>query len=174
MGNRGKKLSKKKLAIAASLAVLLIASAAMWWFFAKSESSSVFGTTSEKVAEKPKFKTVQPSSDDGKPKELQRVSPPESDPVFAYADTIDSVSIIVSQQPLPKDFKGHVDDSVAKVAKEFEATTKLSADDTTVWLGTSAKGPQSVVLTKNNLLILIKSQKKISDQAWTNYVKALD
>ena len=174
MGNRGRKLGKKKLAIVAGLAVVLIASAVAWWFFTKSETSSVFGTISEKTAEKPEFKTVQPANDDSKPKQLQRVSPPESDPVFAYNDTIENVAIIVSQQPLPKDFKGHVDESVEKVAKDFEATTKLQADDTTIWVGTSAKGPQSVVLTKNNLLILIKSQKKVSDQAWKDYVKALD
>ncbi len=174
MRTRGKKFGKKKLALAACLVLLLIASSVAWWFFTRSEASNVFGTTSEKTAEKPKFKTVQPETKDGKPKELQRVSPPESEPVFAYADTIDGVSVIVSQQPLPKDFKSHVDESVEKVAKDFEATTKLKADDTTIWVGTSAKGPQSVVLTKNNLLILIKSQKKVSDQAWTTYVKSLD
>lgn len=174
METRRKKFGRKKLVIVAGLTVLAIVSAGAWWFLTKSETTDVFGAASEKTAEKPKFKTVQPTTRDGKPKELQRVSPPESDPVFAYADTIDSVSVIVSQQPLPKDFKGHVEESVERVAKDFEATTKLKADDTTVWVGTSAKGPQSVVLTKNNLLILIKSQKKVSDQAWTTYVKSLD
>lgn len=104
----------------------------------------------------------------------QRVSPPEGDPVFAYTDSIDGISISVSQQPLPKSLKGDVDGWVADLAKKFNATTRIAADDISVYVGTSAKGPQSAIFTKDNLLILIKSETKIEDQSWATYARSLD
>ena len=104
----------------------------------------------------------------------KRVSPPKNDPVFAYADTLEGVSISVSQQPMPAAFKNDVAGNVSDLAKKFNATTKLAAGATTAYIGTSAKGPQSVIFTKNDLLIMIKSQTKISDSAWIRYVQLLD
>ncbi|MDB5160558.1 MAG: hypothetical protein JWO99_821 [Candidatus Saccharibacteria bacterium] len=104
----------------------------------------------------------------------QRISPPNSDPVFAYSDKIDGIAISVSEQPLPISFGGDVDAQVAELAKKFNATNKVTAGDTTVYLGTSAKGPQSAIFIKINLLILIKSQDKINDDAWIKYVKSLN
>jgi hypothetical protein len=104
----------------------------------------------------------------------KRVSPPKADPVYAYVDTINGVAISVSQQPLPKSFKGNTDDQIAELAKKFNATTKIEADDTKVYIGTSAKGPQSVIFTKDYLLILIKSLKKIDNTSWTTYIKSLN
>lgn len=103
----------------------------------------------------------------------QRVSPPENDPVFAFADKVDGIPVIVSQQPLPEAFKGNVNNQVADLAKKFNATTELEAGDTTVYVGTSSKGPQSVITAKNGLLILIKSEKVVKDVAWTDYVRSL-
>lgn len=101
----------------------------------------------------------------------QRVSPPDNDPVFAYTDSIDGIKISVSQQPLPS---GMDDAQVAELAKKYNATTKLELSQPVVYIGASAKGPQSVIFTKNKLLVLIKSQGKISDEAWTNYIKSLN
>lgn len=103
----------------------------------------------------------------------QRVSPPQNDPVYAYSDEINGVAVTVSQQPLPKSFRKDTKSQVAKMAKEFNATNEIDADNTTLYLGTSAKGPQSVILAKNNLLILIKSESSIEVIAWINYVNSL-
>lgn len=103
----------------------------------------------------------------------QRISPDDKDPVYAYADTIGSVSVAVSQQPIPSDFSGDADAKVAEVAKKFSATKKLSTASGTAYLGSSAKGPQSVILSKNNILILIKSQEAIDTQAWVAYIDSL-
>ena len=103
----------------------------------------------------------------------QRVSPPESDPVYAYTDTIKGVSVSVSQQPLPDSFKDDADTQVTDLAKKFNATAQIDSDGVIVYIGTSAKGPQSVIFTKNDLLILIKSQQKISDTDWANYIASL-
>lgn len=104
----------------------------------------------------------------------KRISPPENDPVFAYADKIGGVAIAVSQQPLPASFKGSVASSVAELAKGYNATVKVEAKDTTAYIGTSAKGPQSVIFTKKDLLILIKSQQKISNDDWSKYITSLN
>ena len=104
----------------------------------------------------------------------ERVSPPNSDPVFAYVDTIDSVSISVSQQPVPASFNGSVDQKVADLAKSYSATKQISAGDTKVYIGTSSKGPQSTIFVKNKVLVLIKSQNKIDDKSWATYITSLN
>jgi hypothetical protein len=127
------------------------------------------------VVENLEYQTIVP---DGKSiSELggwKRVSPAGSDPVFAYTDTIGAVSISVSQQPLPKSFVGDTDNQVAELAKKFSATNKIQSADTTIYVGSSSKGPQSAIFTKNGLLILIKSQEKIEDAAWAKYAKSLN
>ncbi len=104
----------------------------------------------------------------------KRVSPPTGDPVYAYTDKIDGISVSISQQPLPKSFTDDLDTQLAELAKKFSATTKIDANGATVYVGTSAKGPQSAILSKNGLLILIKSTDKISDAAWAKYAKSLN
>jgi hypothetical protein len=125
-------------------------------------------------SETPSYPTVLPS---GKTADdlggWKRISPPQTDPVFAYTDKIGDVAISVSQQPLPKSFQGNADDQVADLAKKFNATNKIDIDGAALYVGTSAQGPQSAILTKKSLLILIKSQKKVDDKAWANYAKSL-
>lgn len=103
----------------------------------------------------------------------KRVSPATSAPVFAYTDKIGDVAINVSQQPLPDTFKNDIDAKTADLAKRFNATTSFDIGATKAYIGTSAKGPQSVIFTTKTLLILIKSQKNIDTGAWSNYIKSL-
>jgi hypothetical protein len=104
----------------------------------------------------------------------KRVSPPNTDPVFAYNDAIDGVPISVTQQPLPQSFKNDAVNQTAEVAKKFNATNKIDAGTIDVYVGTSAKGPQSVIFTKGKLLVLIKSEKKVKDTSWAAYAQALN
>lgn len=133
------------------------------------------GTDPAKVAQAPHYETVIP---DGKTVEAlggwKRISPPNKPEVYAYSDKIGDVPISVSQQVLPKTFESNPSEQVADLAKKFSATTKIDAGDTIVYVGTSAKGPQSALLTKNNLLILIKSTKKVDEKDWAQYVKSLN
>ena len=124
--------------------------------------------------ESPNFQTVLPSNTSIETLGgWTRISPPENDPVFAYTDTINDVSITVSQQPAPSSFKNNLDTEVAEVAKKFNATSQLDAGSVKAYIGTSAKGPQSVIFVKNNLLILMKSVQKIDDSKWISYIKSL-
>lgn len=104
----------------------------------------------------------------------KQVSPDGQDPVYAYTDTLGGVSISVSQQPIPDAFIGNTARRVAELAKSYGATTELTAGDTLFFIGTSAKGPQSVIFTKNNLLIMIKSESQITNDAWISYVSGLN
>lgn len=129
----------------------------------------------EKKTEQPQFSTILPS---GKPiNQLggwSRVSPPNTDPVFAYNDKIGTTPVNVSQQPLPDSFNSDVDGKIADLAKKYSAEVQITAGSTKVYIGTSSKGPQSVIFSKNNLLILIKSQEKIDDKDWSKYIESLN
>ncbi|MEO5691360.1 MAG: hypothetical protein ABIQ64_04190 [Candidatus Saccharimonadales bacterium] len=104
----------------------------------------------------------------------QRVSPPDGNPVFAYIDTVDRIQITVSQQPLPDDFSSDPDKEVKDLALGFNASNRRVADDATVYfIGTSTKGPQSVILAKQKTLILIKSMAQIKDASWSRYIASL-
>lgn len=103
-----------------------------------------------------------------------RVSPPNRNPVFAYADTIGNTPISVSQQPLPDDLKGDTPRKVEELAQWFKADQRLTIGDTKVYIGTSAKGPQSVIFVKDDLLILIKSSVALSNDQWTAYITSLN
>lgn len=102
-----------------------------------------------------------------------RVSPATSDPVFAYKDTLDGTEVIVSQQPLPKGFEQDTDTKVEELATSFNATEHLPFAGGTAYIGNSTKGPQTIIATKNGLLILIKSPLKHSNDAWTAYLASL-
>lgn len=102
----------------------------------------------------------------------QQLRGPNGTAVYVYADTISNVPISVSQQPLPESFKQAGND-IEKLAKNYNATETINANGTKIYIGTSAKGPQSVIFTKNSLLILIKSQKNISNKAWAKYIASL-
>lgn len=102
-----------------------------------------------------------------------RVSPPDRNPVYAYSDTLFSTPINVSQQPLPKEFQPDIATQVAELAKGYHADHFISVKDTKVYIGTSAKGPQSVIFVKGETLVLIKSSAKLTDDQWTSYVDSL-
>jgi len=102
-----------------------------------------------------------------------RVSPPNRDPVYAYVDTIGSTPINVSQQPLPKDFEGEPDDQVRDLALGYGADRTIQSAGLTIYLGQSAKGPQSIIFRKGDLLILIKASATVPDSEWQEYIQSL-
>lgn len=102
-----------------------------------------------------------------------RVSPPKRDPVFAYVDHIGAIPIDVSQQPIPKDFGDDPNGQVHDLAQGYGATKVFKAGSTTVYSGVSAKGPQSIIFIKNDLLVLIKASAVIPDAMWQEYIQSL-
>lgn len=165
-------------------ALLVLISAAVLFAYnqiSKSTTSSSISTaggstyTAQKLEQgTPTYKTILPSG-----KNIDqlggwtRVSPPDRDPVFAYVDHVGSVQINVSQQPLPKEFKEDTDAQIQELAKGYRADQKLTAGSTVIYLGTSAKGPQSAIFAKDGLLVLIKSAVKIDNNQWVDYINSL-
>ncbi len=134
-------------------------------------------TTSGKQAQNsfassvPSYETVLPTSKSiEKLGGWQQVNPPGENPVFAYTDHIGDISVTVSQQPMPAPLNGDVSD----LAKSYNATDTIDANGIKAHIGTSAKGPQSVIFTKDDLLILIKSQDRVDHQSWIEYISSLN
>lgn len=168
-------LSSKQAVIVAG--VIVVISALVIWSVANQQSTAKKATArnSNESVENLEYQTVLPENKSIS--ELggwKRISPEKSDPVFAFSDKIGDIPVSVSEQPLPASFKTNIDDQIAELAKKFNATTKIDASGTKVYIGTSAKGPQSAILTKNGLLILIKSENKVDEKAWAEYVKSLN
>jgi len=161
-----KRLSRKRVVVISIIAIgIILLSIGAYTLLANKYRAS---------SENPGFETLTPrgkSADDFGG--WKRVSPPKSDPVFAYTDSIKGVPILVSQQAMPASFTGNINDEVTALAKQFNAAAEIDANGIIIYIGTSAKGPQSVIFTKNDLLILIKSQKQIENSAWAEYVKLL-
>lgn len=103
----------------------------------------------------------------------QRLTPPNNAPYYVFTDSVNSTQITVSQQVLPESFKSNTAQSIQDLAKNYSATEELSVDNGKVYIGTSTKGPQSVIFTMNGLLVLIKSQGTIKNEAWVAYIASL-
>lgn len=158
----------KKISIIAGVA-LVVALASVGFAVIQGNTSPVEHVP---IVEDTGFKTVLPA---GKTiKDLggwERISPLNTAPVFAYADTLENITVSVSQQPLP--FTGNSEEQIGQLAAAYSATNTLNANGTKVYIGTSAKGPQSTIFSKNGLLVLIKSQAKIQDESWIKYISSL-
>jgi hypothetical protein len=103
----------------------------------------------------------------------QKLTPPSGETIYVFVDTLNGIALNVSQQELPESFKADTSTKIAELAKSYNATSTFDAGSTKVYIGTSAQGPQSVIFTKNGLLVLIKSQKQISNQDWATYIQSL-
>lgn len=122
----------------------------------------------------PKYQTITPAG-----KNIDslggwtRVSPSNADPVYAYVDKIGNTVINVSEQPLPEDFKTDTEQQIAQLAQNFKANEKITISGTIVYIGTSSDGTQSLIFSKKDLLILIKSTAKIENNSWTQYINLM-
>lgn len=167
--------SKKQLVFAGStlLAVAVILTIVQ---LHSSGSSSATSSTIAGVQNDthPTYNTILPSgksaSDVG---DFHRVSPPGSNPVYAYADDFRGTHINVSEQPIPDGWKSNIQSNVEKLAKDYSATNKITINGTLVYVGTSYQGPQSIIFTKNNLLVLIKSSSTRNENDWAWYADNL-
>lgn len=115
------------------------------------------------------FATLTPG--DGSKASDKRYNPDRK--IVSFTDTIGGVDITISQQQLPDDFKDNPQDKVKKLAESFSATKVLSTANPTAYQGTSIKGPQTVIFTKNGLLVFIQSTKQIDDHDWAEYITNL-
>ena len=130
---------------------------------------SLYFLLAPRLASSPSFQALLPTGKSiNKLGGWTRVSPADQDPAFSYDDTINDIAIKVSQQQLT-----NASQSVGEIAKAYNATDKVTAQNTTVYIGTSFQGPQSVLFAKGNLLVMIGSQATISHDDWVTYINSL-
>lgn len=173
------KTSKKTRVVTAVLALIATASVVGYTQFYNDDAKIIADTQATGSAPPlqpgtPDYSTVLPASKSID--ELggwKRLSPSDKAPVYVYADAIGSTSISVSQQPLPDDFKSNTTEKVRLLAASFNANEKVTVGNTTVYIGKSSEGPQSVIFYKDDLLILMKSRGEIKNALWADYVKSL-
>lgn len=166
----------RRTKVIGSVAALALLGVAIFGHYMQSSGDNSVSSTPVSGLTKgtPDYPTVIPAGKDIKNLGgWTRVSPQNSAPVYAYVDEIGNTPVRVSQQPLPEKLRDNSDKQVAQLAQGFGATEKLTVGNATAYIGTSAEGPQSVILHKNNLLILMKSSSKIDNSQWVKYIDSL-
>lgn len=93
--------------------------------------------------------------------------------VASFSDVIGADSIVVSQQPLPEKFKIDPVGELEKFAKQINANDKIEVGEVTAYSGVSIKGPQTIVLIKNGVLLFMTSDHKLQNKAWFDYIAKL-
>lgn len=99
----------------------------------------------------------------------KQVNPTDQEPIYAFTDTIAEVAVTVSQQEVPRQYKNNT----GVLLKEMTKVAYTELGETGAFIGTSAKGPQSVILIKDTTLILIKSASTIPNDDWVAYITSL-
>lgn len=120
--------------------------------------------------ENPSFTALTPA---GKNVAWTHLAPPNSADFYAFTDKLEGVSIRVSEQPLPDSFTNNPSGSLTQLARDYNANRNISVNGLTLYIGTSTKGQQSLLLTTDSLLILITSDATLNDKQWTDYITAL-
>jgi hypothetical protein len=172
-------IKNKKIVIPATCGFILLFGLINFWpgSSADKSSSGVQGETSTTSIEtdvSPEFNIVYPQD---KNKEdvgsVAKISPPGAPPTYAYVDNIEGKEVQVSQQQLPDRFKTNQDAEFKEFATNFSANTRVDGDSFTAYLGISVDGQQSVVMIKDDLLILLKSKQPIVAETWSTYLSNL-
>lgn len=99
----------------------------------------------------------------------KQVNPTDQEPIYAFTDTLGGIAITVSQQEVPGQYKNNP----GALLKEMTKVAYTELGETGAFIGTSAKGPQSIILIKETTLILIKSAATIPDKDWVAYINSL-
>jgi molybdopterin-binding protein len=178
------KLTKRQWAVVGASCLLLAFIVSTQGIYNKSDKpnaaigSSSAPSVSGKVigGDKPDFTTILPTGKTiDKLGGWGRVSPPTSAPVFAYSDMLGGTHIVVSEQQVPASFENNLQGQVAQIAKQLGATTKLqTANGTALYSGVTTSGVQSLVLSKADLLILIRTVSRVDNKIMEDYVDNLN
>jgi len=172
-----KENKKTAVIVAASfVGVMLIASLMFKSFLSPGSGGLVQGEADAETITlnaEPEFALLYPDNRTREELSIALVSPPGAAPVFTYVDLLDEINIQVSQQRIPDDLKSNQEAKLKELAEGFTANTPINGDDYRAFLGTSDKGPQSVIAIKGELLILIKSSREIKTDFWRAYLSSL-
>jgi hypothetical protein len=177
----GVSFSRKKVIITSVFCLALITVPAYLLLKKDDPEASVQGSSTAAEASQPGHDIV-PSKDIKFDTVLPRGRNIPDDKLFydakrnfvRYDDQINAVKISVSQQPLPEAFKSDPDGNAKRIAADFSATEMLSMEGQNMYYGVSEKGPQTMILTKNDVLIFINTTTMIEKESLKAYAYNLD
>lgn len=135
-------------------------------FINKEEDSQVLASKTEK----PTYDVTKPDNVNAANGEVKFDAEKQ---VASFSDTVGGVKVTVSQQPMPENFKSNPYGELEKLATSFSATESFAVNDFKVFIGTSAKGPQSLILIKDKKLIFIYAERKLPNTEWVKYIETL-
>jgi hypothetical protein len=165
--------SNKKIIVASGIILLCVFLVIA--IVASQRNTHTTDSNSQNLSQQPEYSTILPNgrgiSELGG---WRRVSPTNSEPVYAYNDTVQDTEVMVSQQELPENFSSDPKGQLKELANSGNATEEFSAGNTTVYIGTNSEGPQSLYFVKADLLVLIKSTDTLSNDAWSEYIQSLN
>ncbi len=123
----------------------------------------------------PDFTVLTPDNTPARSLRGKTLTPPNnSSSFFSFNDTVNGVYLKVSEQPLPEALKDPGEDPIQGLAQGYNANRSITAGgDTTVYIGTSSKGYQSIIFVKEGLLITIVSTAALNDDQWIQYIDSL-
>jgi hypothetical protein len=164
----------KKAAIAGGVVLLLTVVGGVVVIGGGKESGApprVAGDTTNKVEKMPEFDTVLPANDTEQISSA--IAYDELRKTASYTDMLDSNQITVTQQQLPNRFKVNQQAELEEFAKEINCNQLIQAGDTRAYAGVSVRGPQTVILIKNELLIFMTTDSEMPTGAWVAYIESL-
>jgi len=100
--------------------------------------------------------------------DVGRVSPPDAElPAFAYIHELGESKLNITQQLVDNDF------NIKTVATAYNATDTISVDGAVLYHGYAEDGVQSVIFQKEQVLVLIRSSRLLSDEVWASFYTEL-
>lgn len=131
-------------------------------------------SSGELPEEKPSFSILYPPGKSAEDTKTARVSPNGSAPAYAYTDTLENISLKITQQELPERLQKDADVELEKIAKDFQATSVIQVDENKIYHGYNEKTHvQSLIFIKNKRLVFIAASEKLSDDSWAAYFLSL-
>lgn len=135
------------------------------------ESSSAERVVEELPEATPLYDLLFPAGIDPSLYQVRLSSPPaQPDPAYTYLDRPieGGVVVQVTQQAEPDNF------NLAEAAEGFGLSSVIQIDGNNIYHGFSERGGiQSLIFTKENRIVSIRSPQKLSDDAWVNYILSL-
>jgi len=162
-----KQPNKRLLSVAIIMITLGLAGLGFGVYQANSSQAEVGNDNPNFTALLPKGKTIEQLGG------WEKLTSPNGDAFYVFVDNVHGVSVNVTQQRMPGKFKGDLNNKMTELARAYNANNKIDVDGTKVYIGTSAKGPQSVLFVKDDVLVLMKSWATISDSDWIAYIRSL-
>lgn len=172
------KRSRKQRLLAGSVVAIVVVALIGFMLFAPSSKNGKSNGQTEVLADKTSavkidFKPLLPNGSADQAPTSKTALDGQGRPIFTFTDKIGATDLTITEQPLPESLKPDTDTKLEKMAKDLYLTEVISTANPKAYMGTSIKGPQTVIFAKDGLLVFIQSQAKIDKDQWADYVTRL-